>query len=149
MTFFAEENFWLYAPLIIWIGGIFYFSSNKGSMTRAAPYFVPLLNLLFPRADGEHSKIYYRVARKLCHFFGYAVLALLAAIVFYNSSLPFAARFWHACAFALVLTVAATDEIRQSFSPERVGSLADVILDCAGGLTAIVLFWLFFAARGL
>jgi len=149
MTFFAEENFRLYAPLIIWIGGIFYFSSNKGSMTRAAPYFAPLLNLLFPRAHGEHLKIYYRVARKLSHFFGYAVLALLASIVFYNSSLIPAARFWHVCAFALVLTVAAADEIRQSFSPERVGSLSDVALDCAGGLTAIFLFWLFVAARGV
>lgn len=149
MTFFGEENFWLYAPLIIWIGGIFYFSSNKGSMTRAAPYLVPLLNLLFPRADGKHLNIYHRVVRKLCHFFGYAVLALLASIVFYNSSLIFAARFWHACAFALVLTVASLDEFRQSFSPERVGSLADVALDCAGGLTAIVLFWLFVAARAV
>ena len=149
MTFFGEENFWLYAPLIIWIGGIFYFSSNKGSMTRAAPYFVPLLNLLFPRADSEHLNIYHRVARKLGHFFGYATLALLASIVFYNSSLILAARFWHIFAFALVLTVAATDEFRQSFSQERVGSLADVALDCAGGLTAIFLFWLFVAARGL
>lgn len=135
--------------MIIWIGGIFYFSSNKGSMTRAAPYFVPLLNLLFPRADGKHLNIYYRVVRKLCHFFGYAFLALLASIVFYNSSLIPAARFWHVCTAALVLSVAAADEIRQSFSPERVGSLADVALDCAGGVTAIFLFWLFFAGRAV
>ena len=149
MTFFAEENFWLYAPLIIWIGGIFYFSSNKGSMTGAAPYFIPLLDLLFPRANAERLKIYHRVARKLGHFFGYATLALLASIVFYNSSLITAAHFWHACAFALVLAVASLDEFRQSFAPERVGSLSDVALDCAGGLTAIFLFWLFFAARAV
>lgn len=147
MAFFGEENFWLYAPLIMWIGGIFYFSSSKGSMPCAAPYFVPLLHLLFPRADGEHLNIYHRVVRKLIHFFGYAFLALLASIVLYNSTLIVAARFWHFCAFALVLTVASLDEFRQSFSPERVGSLADVALDCAGGLTAIFLFWLFVAAR--
>lgn len=46
-------------------------------------------------------------------------------------------------AVALVLTVAAADEIRQSFSSERIGSLSDVILDCAGGLTAILLFRIF------
>ena len=111
-------------------------------MVRAAPYFAPLLHLLFPRADGEHLKTYYRVARKLCHFFGYAILALLASIVFYNSSLIAAARFWYFCAAALVLVIAAADEIRQSFYPERVGSLSDVALDCAGGWAAIVLFWL-------
>lgn len=112
-------------------------------MKRAAPYFAPLLVFLFPRADGEHLKVYHRVARKLCHFFGYAVLSLLSATAFYNSSVTFVARFWHVCAFALVLVVAAADEIRQSFAPERVGSLADVALDSAGGLTAIFLFWLF------
>jgi VanZ family protein len=147
MTFFGEENFWLYAPLIIWIGGIFYLSSNKGSMSRTSPYFVPVLHFLLPGAGEKPLKRYHFVVRKLCHFFGYAMLALLAAIVFYNSSLIAAARFWHICAFALVLIIAAADEIRQSFSPERVGSLSDVALDCAGGLTAIFLFWLF-SARG-
>jgi VanZ family protein len=43
------------------------------------------------------------------------------------------------------LIVAATDEIRQSFYPNRVGSLADVALDCAGGLTMIFLFRIFAA----
>ena len=74
----------------------FLISSNKGSMTRAAPYFAPLLNVLFPRADCEHLKIYHLAARKLCHFFGYATLALLASIVFYHSSLVLAAQFLHA-----------------------------------------------------
>lgn len=148
MNFFAEENFWLYAPLLVWLGGIFYFSSNKGSIARTAPYFAPLLRFLSARsANGERLRTYHGVARKLCHFLGYAVLALLAAVVFYNSSLYSAARLWHVCAFALVLAVASLDEFRQSFSSERVGSLSDVALDCAGGLTAIFLFWLFFAAR--
>lgn len=79
------------------------------------------------------------------HFLGYAVLALLASIVFYNSSAIFPAKFCYVCAFAVVLIVAAADEIRQSFYPNRVGSLADVALDCAGGLTMIVLFRIFAA----
>ena len=145
MAFFGEENLWLYAPLVVWIGGIFYFSSNKGSMRNTLPFFLPALDFLFPRTDAEILRKYYFIVRKLCHFFGYGILALLASLVFYNSSFESAAKFWHVCAFALVLTIAAADEIRQSFSPERVGSFSDVALDCAGGLTAIALFWIFAA----
>ncbi len=148
MAFFREENFWLYVPLILWLSGIFYLSSNKGSVSRTTVYFVPLLNFLFPRCgDAQAFKKHHLVIRKLCHFAGYAVLALLASIVFYNSSLLAAAKFWYACAFAVVLIVASMDEIRQSFYPERNGSLSDVALDCFGGLTMIVLFWIF-AANG-
>jgi VanZ family protein len=147
MTFFKDENFWLYLPLIAWISGIFFFSSSKGSMSRTSIYFAPLLNFLFPRDAAREFEKHHFVFRKLCHFAGYAVLALLASIVFYNSSFVVAAKFWHACAFALVLVVASIDEIKQSFYPERVGSLADVVLDCAGGLTMIFLFWIFAANR--
>lgn len=143
MAFFRYENFLLYIPLIAWIGGIFYLSTGRGSVSQTAPYFVPVLNFLFPGASAQILKNYYFVVRKLCHFFGYAILALLASIVFYNSSALSAAKFWYICAFALVLTVAATDEIRQSFYPNRVGSVSDVALDCAGGLTMIFSFWIF------
>ena len=143
MTFFRSENFWLYLPLIVWIGGIFYLSSNKGSISQTAVYFVPLLNFLFPRGNSQAFQKHYFIVRKLCHFFGYAVLALLASIVFYNSSLLYPARFWYVCAFAVVSIVASADEFRQSFYSERVGSLSDVVLDCLGGLTMILLFWIF------
>ncbi|MCY7345797.1 MAG: VanZ family protein [Pyrinomonadaceae bacterium] len=145
MAFFRDENFWLYAPLIVWISGIFYLSSNRGSMSNTLPYFITLNKLLFSRSDAATLRKYHFIIRKTCHFFGYAILALLASVVFYNSSLPSPAKFWHVCAFAIVLVVASADEIRQSFYPERNGSLSDVALDCLGGLTMILLFWLFAA----
>ena len=148
MAFFREENFWLYLPLIAWLSGIFYLSSSKGSVSHTTVYFAPLLNFLFPRDDAQTFEKHHFVVRKLCHFAGYAVLALLASVVFYNSSLSAAAKFWYVCAFAVVLMVASMDEIRQSFYPERVGSFSDVALDCIGGLTMILLFWVF-AANGL
>ena len=143
MAFFRDENFWLYVPLITWISGIFYLSSSNGSVSHTLPYFIPVLHFLFPRASAEALKNYHFIVRKLSHFFGYAVLALLASIVFYSSSLQYPARFWYVCAFAVVLIVASTDEFRQSFYSERVGSLSDVALDCLGGLTMILLFWIF------
>lgn len=147
MAFFSDENFWLYAPLIAWIGGIFYLSSNKGSMLNTLPYFITLNRFLFSRSDAGTLRNYHFIIRKTCHFFGYAILALLASVVFYNSSLSSLGNFWHVCAFAIVLIVASADEIRQSFYPERDGSFSDVALDCLGGLTMILLFWIF-AANG-
>ena len=145
MAFFKDENLWLYLPLVAWIGVILYFSSSRGSISNASVYYLPLLNFLFPRDDRQAFKKHHFFVRKLAHFAGYAILSLLASVAFYNSSLLFPAEFWYVCAFAIVLATATTDEIRQSFYPDRVGSLADVILDCAGGLTMIFLFWIFAA----
>lgn len=139
--FFRDENFWLYVPLIMWIGGILYLSSSKGSFSHTLPYFAPFLKFLFPRDDPETLEYYYGIVRKICHFVGYAILALLASVVFYNSFLLSPARFWYFYAFVIVLVVASVDEIRQCFYPDRSGSLSDIALDCVGGLTMILLFW--------
>ncbi len=143
MAFFGGENFWLYLPLIVWIGGIFYLSSSRGSISNTSIYFVPFFHFLFPQAGAQTLKNYHAVIRKVGHFVGYSILALLASIVFYNSSAVFPAKFWYVYAFLVVLIVAAADEIRQSFYPNRVGSLSDVALDCLGGLTMIFLFRIF------
>jgi hypothetical protein len=73
MTFFGEKNCVALRALIIWIGGIFYCSSNKGSMTARRAVFRPAADLLFPRADGERLKFYLPRRPQLVHFFGYAV----------------------------------------------------------------------------
>lgn len=145
MTSFSGENYWLYLPLTVWIGGIFYLSSSRGSASNTLLFFVPVLHFFLPGAGARALRNYHRIARKMAHFVGYAILALLASIVFYNSSFNFSMKFWYALAFVTVLIVASTDEMRQSFYPDRVGSISDVVLDCAGGLTMIILFWIFAA----
>ncbi len=142
MDYLSIENFWLYLLLVIWIGGIFYLSSSKGSVSRTFPYFAPVLRFLLPRSDAITLRTDYLVVRKLGHFFSYGILALLASGIFYNSSMPSLAKFWYLFAFVIVLVVAALDEARQSFYADRVGSLSDVALDCFGGLSMITLFWI-------
>lgn len=147
MTFFADENLWLYLPLVAWIGGIFYLASGRNSAGQTARVFLPLLKLLFPRDGLNKLQNYHVVIRKCGHLTGYATLAVLASIVFYNTSLLWAAKFWYVCAFAVVFIVASADELLQSRDAERIGSFRDVALDCIGGLAAIFLFWLFVAIR--
>ncbi len=143
MDYFQTENFWLYLPLILWISGTFFLSSNKGSASNTSRFLSPIFNLFFPKAEPETLKTYHLYFRKLCHFFGYGILGVLASVVFYNSSVIFVAKFWYIFAFVMVLGIASADEIKQSFYANRVGSLSDVMLDSAGGLTMILLFWLF------
>ena len=143
MTFFQTEYLWLYLPLMLWIGGIFYLSSEKGSISNTARRFSPILHSLFPKAGEKSLKTYHLVFRKLCHFFGYGILAIFAAIVFYNSSIVFLAKNWQISSLVMVFLIASADEIKQSFYPNRDGSISDVALDCIGGLTLILLFWMF------
>lgn len=143
MDFFRNENFWLYLPLILWISGIFYLSSNKGSISNTSRFLSPVFAHLFPEKDSDTLRIYHLIFRKLCHFTGYAVLALFAILAYYNSTTIYLANYWHLSAFATVVFIASADEIKQSFYANRVGSVSDVVLDSIGGLTAILLFWFF------
>mgnify|MGYP000509970915 CR=1 FL=1 len=143
MDILRDENFWVCLPLIAWIGVIFYFSSARGSIRRTARFFIPALAFLFPQGDAPALEKYHLVVRKLCHLAGYAILGVFASLFFYHLLVPAAANFWQVWAFVLVLSIAALDEIRQSFYPSRHGSIRDVILDGAGGLTGILLFLIF------
>lgn len=143
MDFLKDENIWLYLPLTLWVSGIFYLSSGKGSISNTSRFLRPAFSFLFPQTKAESLRKYHLIFRKLCHFIGYGILALFASLVFYNSSAIFLTRFWYICAFILVLAVAAADEIKQSFYASRLGSVSDVILDCLGGLTTIFLFLIF------
>ena len=143
MDFFRNEILWLYLPLILWISGIFYLSSNKGSASNTSRFISPFFNFLFPNKDLETLRTYHLVFRKLCHFFGYGILAVFASITYSNSSFSFLANYWYLLAFLTVLVVASADEIKQSFYANRIGSVSDVMLDSFGGLTMIILFQIF------
>jgi VanZ family protein len=143
MDFLGGENLWLYLPLLAWIGVLVYLSSGVNSISQTANFFVPLLGSLFPRVGEGKLRTYHVIIRKIGHVAGYAILALLASVAFYNSAeIAWAAEYWHVCAFSVVLVVASADEARQYFEPARDGSVRDVALDCVGGLAMIFLFWI-------
>lgn len=132
-----------YAPLILWAGAVFLASSSTGSMSNTSFIIRPLLEWLFPNTPADSISVYHGYIRKFAHFFEYAVLAFFASRAFWSSSVNFLRRFWSIFAFLFVLIIASTDEYNQSFNIARTGSIYDVLLDCAGGITMIVLFWFF------
>jgi len=144
-----RERIIRYAPLILWIGVIFFLSSGLGSATQTSRFIRPLLEFLFPGASEETLIIYHGFIRKVAHFTEYAVLGFLSSRAFWNSAARFLQKFWQLFGFIMIFSVAAIDEYNQSFTSTRSGSIYDVLIDLSGGLTMILLlvFYRFFNGK--
>jgi VanZ family protein len=131
-----RERLVRYAPIILWIGVIFYLSSDNGSLTETSRFIGPLLHFLFPTAPEETIQAYHAVIRKSAHFFEYAVLALLVFRAMVLANVDGKLRFVIPVAAAAIVSV--LDELNQSFEASRSGSPWDVALDISGAVTMVV-----------
>src|SRR5437868_2832413 len=77
---------WLYAPLVFWIGVIFFLSSPQGSMNETSRIIGPILHLLFPAISPETEGLVHFYVRKAAHLTEYAILGVLACRAFVKSS---------------------------------------------------------------
>lgn len=139
----SKWRVWLlaYAPLFIWIGVIFYLSSDSGSMTNTSRFLRPILVFLFPSADETTLLFYHGIVRKLAHFTEYAILGALAVRAFVRS------QYRYAFSLLIVVAVAFADEFGQSFRPSRTASIVDVGIDIAGGLVIIASLYILILKR--
>src|SRR5690242_14394651 len=107
--------FWRYAPLVAWLCFIFFASTTEFSASNTSRIIRPLLLWLFPRVTEATINQVHFLVRKTAHFTEYAVLALLAARAFRDSSRRALRLKWWLASFALVACVALLDEYHQSF----------------------------------
>lgn len=141
-----RERFIRYAPLVLWLGVIFFLSSGQGATTQTSRFIRPLLEFLFPNAADETLSVIHGCIRKFAHFAEYAALAFLASRAFWGSSINRLRKFWWLAAFILIALTASFDEYNQSFNSARTGSVYDVFIDLSGGLT-MILFLAFFKKK--
>lgn len=137
-----RAGLWTYAPLFLWIGVIFYLSSDQGSMSQTSRFVRPLLEFLFPTAPEETLQIYHGYIRKSAHFTEYAILAFLALRAFSRSSLENLRKLRYVLPLVLVVIIAVIDEFNQSLEATRSGSVWDILLDISGGVVMIAMCWL-------
>ena len=123
-----------FLPPICWTGLITYFGGEGWSGAHTGAWLGPLLRALLPNASPEELATVHLLIRKAGHVIEYAVLAVL-----WRRSVGGA---WGPLGLA-VLT-ASLDELRQSFTPGRGGSMADALLDGAAAVMALGVI----AARG-
>lgn len=127
------------APVLIWIGVIFFLSSGSGSMEQTSRFIRPLLEFLFPTSPEDTLQLYHFYIRKAAHFTEYAILAVLFTRLFRMLNFSW----WAVLSLLSCLIVAALDEFNQSFISSRTSSPYDVLLDCLGALFAIATVWYF------
>ena len=131
-----------YAPIFLWIGVIFFLSSDQGSLTQTSRFVRPVLEFLFPGASEETLAFLHGIVRKSAHVSEYAVLAFLIVRAFGKSSVEALRKYVYLAPVALVVVVASMDEFQQSYNANRTGSAYDVLLDAAGAIGIIVFLWL-------
>jgi len=124
-----------YLPVLLWMAVIFLASTRLGRPENSEAIIDPILQFLgVKNVDNVHILV-----RKMGHVAEYVVLALLLAYFCLSSSRETLRRWWFLFALLGVLIYASTDEFHQTFVPERVGSVRDVMLDTASGAAALSL----------
>jgi VanZ family protein len=131
-----------YAPLILWLGVIFYLSSPEGAFSNTSRIIGPILTFLFPDMPEATRLVIHGYVRKAAHFTEYAVLAFLVVRACVMSASPFLRRFRYLLPLVLVAVVALADETNQSFLASRTASVFDVFIDVAGGAAMTAFLWL-------
>ena len=125
-------------PPLCWTGLIAYFGGSQWGGAHTAAWLGPLFHALLPTASPEALAAIHLLVRKAGHVVEYAVLAGLWQRGVGGAWAP----------LALAVLTACLDELRQSFTPGRVGSVADVLLDGAAAATALGLIALRARLRG-
>lgn len=133
-----------WTAVILWMLFIFYLSSQVAEQsnqlsTGITQAIMKLLGKLAPGIEPDLNSFNYFV-RKNAHFIAYLVLGLLSSNAI-GRSRPHNLR---NALFALLLCVlyAISDEVHQLFVPGRGGQAMDVLIDSAGAVVGIGLYYI-------
>jgi VanZ family protein len=144
MRYFLKN--WL--PVLVWLGVIFFGSTDLMSAEHTSRFIVPFLRWLKPDISPETLGSIHFIFRKCAHVSEYAVLALLlfrAAIVVTNlkRSIPIL----YVSVWGICLLVAATDEFHQTFVRSRSASVRDFMIDIVGAIVGLLIGAIFCMGR--
>ena len=126
MSFRKKVQFWF--PVALWIGFIFWMSTGMFSAQNTYLFFEPLLRFFAPAISHKEIVFFHIILRKLAHVTEYFVSGLLL----------FERREWRWALYSLVVVViiAGSDELHQTFVATRTAALIDVGIDILGGFLA-------------
>lgn len=133
---------WNWAPVILWAGLIFVFSTEIFSGAHTGGILGALLRQLFPWLPGDQVEQIHSLIRKLGHFGEYCVLALLLMRALRGEKENKSMTSTLFLSVALTTLYAASDEFHQSFVPNRSASVTDVMIDATGGICGTLLAYL-------
>ncbi|MDX2776119.1 VanZ family protein [Streptomyces caniscabiei] len=130
------------ALLVIWMVGIFWFSSEGHDASTARSDAVVDL---FPGGFGWPQDMATFLTRKAAHAFIYFVLGVLAFNLV-KEYVP-SKKYVILISAVFVLFYAVSDEFHQSFVPGRSAELRDVLIDTTAGAVGVLLYYLVIKLR--
>jgi VanZ family protein len=130
-------RYWL--PLLVWLGVIFFGSTDLMSAEHTSRFIVPFLRWLKPDISIETLASIHFVIRKCAHLSEYAILALLLLrasiwVINFKCSMPTL----YVCVWGTCFLVAITDEFHQTFIVSRGASAEDVLIDSIGAMLGLL-----------
>lgn len=134
--------YWL--PALVWMGMIFFGSTDVLSGSRTSRFIAPVVRWLFPGISEERVDRIVFVVRKCAHVSEYGVLAVLVLAGMGGTFRPVPREWsWPRAGGALLVCAAyaVTDEVHQSFVPSRFGDPVDVLIDTAGAGVGLLVLW--------
>ena len=132
-----------WAPPIIWMSVIFWFSTDLFSGDNTGSLLWKVVSFIYPGATRELFDSIHFSVRKAGHLSEYAVLALLLFRAFRSGSQERWRLRWALHSLLVVFLYASLDEYHQTFTRRRTGSVYDSLIDTSGAAAALILLWLF------
>ena len=133
---------WYWLPVIMMVGLMYYFSTDVFSADNTRNIFEKVFLWFSPNASKRAILTFNYFLRKSAHFTEYAVLGGLLFRAF-RAGDPVRWRFkWALQSFVFAAAWALLDELHQSFTRKRGGSIWDSLLDSSGVLFVLTAIWI-------
>jgi VanZ family protein len=130
-------KYWL--PVLAWMIFIFIGSTDLLSAEHTSRFIGPFLRWFAPDISEAAVAAFQLVVRKCAHLTEYAILAALLFRALRQSQ-PRVGRAL-SMSFFIAAVYAGLDEFHQSYVASRTGSPWDVLIDCAGALAGVLIYW--------
>lgn len=132
--------------VIIWMGIVFWFSAQNGQQSKAqsGSTIKKIVSIQNPESNNNIKKqndiieSLQPVVRKMAHFTLYTLGGFLILNLMNNFKIGKLYKIMFSIGIGVVYAI--TDEIHQSFVPQRCGRIFDVFVDSCGVITGIILF---------
>src|SRR4030095_565050 len=130
---------WYWLPVAMMFGVMYYFSTDVFSADNTRNVFERIFLWFSPHASKQAILTFNYFLRKSAHFTEYAILGGLLFRAF-RAGNPIRWRFkWALYSFVFAAAWALLDELHQSFTQKRGGSILDSVLDSRGAPFMLVI----------
>jgi VanZ family protein len=134
----ASRILWYWLPVAMMFGVMYYFSTDVFSADNTRSVIEKIFLWFSPHASKHTMATFNYVVRKSAHFTEYAILgALLFRAFRAGDSVRWRFR-WAVYSFVFSVSWALLDELHQTFTRTRGGSIRDSLLDSSGALFMLI-----------